>query len=462
MELRDKKIVVIGLGMSGVATARFLKARGAIVTVTDSAPIAVLEPQVEIMRELRIDMELGETHAALLETADLIVLSPGVPHTLPPLNDARMKGIPVIGEIELASRFIREPIIAITGTNGKTTTTELTGKMLASSGFKVFVGGNIGHPLIDYAGGRDRVDMVVAEISSFQLDTIDTFRPKVAVLLNVSEDHLDRYRDFDDYAQSKARIFENQRETDIAVFNGSDPRISALCDNIKSIQRPFYHCTGTLDGPAEERLPEGAGIDHEKIVFRPQPGIRKAIDFSITPLEGEHNMENIAAAGLAAMAVGADITGIETALKEFKGLAHRLAYVDSIDGVRYFNDSKATNVDAVARALACFDSPVVLIMGGRNKGNDFRLLADSIRRHTRRVIVMGESRMEIMSVIGDRTRTVAAETMKDAVRQAHRAALPGDVVLLSPACASFDMYDSYAHRGDDFCNAVLALKRQRG
>jgi len=457
MELSNQNIVVIGLGMSGVATARFLKAREALVTVTDSAPERKLEPQAEIMRKLDIDMELGQNYAAAIKTADLIVLSPGVPHTIGPVNDARERGVPVIGEIELASRFIREPIIAITGTNGKTTTTELVGKMLESSGFSVFVGGNIGNPLVNYVGGRDRADVVVAEISSFQLDTIDTFRPKVGVLLNISEDHLDRYRGFDDYARSKARVFENQSEKDIAVYNGSDPRIGALCANIKSGKRPFYHRSEAPGG-----VPEVALIDREQIILRPMQGVGETIDLSITRMVGRHNMENIAAAGLAAMAVGADIKGIKAALKDFRGLAHRLEYVDSIDDVRYFDDSKATNVDAVARALECFSRPVILIMGGRNKGNDFRLLADKVHRHTRRVIVMGEAKSEIMSVISDQTRTTPVDTMKDAVLQAHKTAIPGDVVLLSPACASFDMYSSYAQRGDDFCEAVRELKTEQG
>ena len=393
------------------------------------------------------------------------MLSPGVPHTISQLQRARDKGTKVIGEIELASKFIDQPIVAITGTNGKTTTTTLLGDMLLSSGFKVFVGGNIGNPLIGYVETNQVVDLVVAEISSFQLDTIKHFRPRVSVLLNISEDHLDRYSDFDAYAKSKMRIFENQQANDIAVLNGADTQVVSRTGHIKC-QKLIYPNPQSNENGAfladshitliqnnAKRFSSHFRIPHS--AFR----IRQSVDTAAAGFLGRHNLENACAAVLAALAAGATVEGIQTALNQFQGSAHRLEYIDTINAARYFNDSKATNVEAVVRALECFSQPVILIMGGRDKADDFKALGDAVRKHAKALIVMGEAASAISSALDQIIPATSASSMQDAVRKANEAAAPGEIVLLSPACASFDMYDNYAQRGDDFRNEVKKLKK---
>lgn len=444
MELKNKNILVVGLGVTGVATARFLKNRGASVTVTDQKKEQELKAFQPLIVESGIRMEFGQHRIETFEKTDIIVISPGVPHTIEPILKAKERGIPVLGEIELASRFIAEPIIAVTGTNGKTTTTTLLGKMLEDSGLKVFVGGNIGNPLIAYADRGEKAEIVVIEVSSFQLDTIDTFRAKVAVLLNITEDHMDRYPDLDAYAKSKSRIFKNQQYDDTAVLNGSDPVVRSLSRNILS-RKVFF-------SSKEEK---GVTISDESIISQENMS-RLLADFK---LPGKHNIENAAAASLAALAAGGTFEGVWSALRKFKGLSHRLEYIDTLNGVDFFNDSKATNVDSVARALETFERPVVLIMGGRNKGSKFHALRDLIDKHTKELIVIGEAKEDIKAELGNIKPVETATTMEEAVFKAYNAAKPGDIVLLSPACASFDMYNSYAQRGEDFCRSVANLNR---
>jgi UDP-N-acetylmuramoylalanine--D-glutamate ligase len=457
MELAEKNITVVGLGKTGIALARFLNKRGASVIATDIAAEEDLGSQVQELRQMGISLELGRHRPQTLLAADLIVLSPGVPHTIEPVVRAREKGTPVMGEIELASRFIKEPIVAVTGTNGKTTTTELVGHMLEGSGLKVFVGGNIGNPLIGYADEDRKADVIVAEISSFQLDTIARFRPQIAVLLNITIDHLDRYPDFDAYAASKMRLFENQQAGDIAVLNGSDPLVRSLTGNLQN-KKLIY--------PQTDENEDGAVISGSQVRFHiddPGPlavnGQRQwSLELSRTKLRGRHNQENACAAGLAAIAAGARPAAIQEAINNFRGGAHRLEYIDTQDKVEFYNDSKATNVDAVIRAIQCFSQPVVLIMGGLDKGSNFEPLRDIFPRHIKRLIVMGKAAGLIQTALGDLTPPIRAASMTQAVKLARRAASPGDVVLLSPGCASFDMYDSYARRGDDFRREVLHLK----
>jgi len=465
MDLADKNILVVGLGRTGLAAAEFLHQHAARVLVTDTAGEKELGDAVDIVREWGVDIELGPHRAASFQNADLIVVSPGVPHTIAPIMQARDRGIPVIGEVELASRFIKEPIIAVTGTNGKTTTTELLGRMLKNSGLKVFVGGNIGNPLIEYVAKGEPAQIVVAEISSFQLDTIETFRPRLCVLLNITADHLDRYPNFEAYADSKISIFKNQQAEDIAVLNGADPLVRAKTKRIKS-QRLFF--------PTLEANEQGAILNGKRIILnldklkRIQSKVQILnskiqnqvhLDISKIRLPGRHNLENAAAASLAALAAGAKLESIQNTLDQFEGLAHRLEHVATIKAVHYFNDSKATNVDNVASALACFSKPVLLIMGGRDKGGDFEALEGLIRQHVKNLIVMGEAADQICSALGQLKPTKVATSMEDAVATAYQNAGPEDVVLLSPGCASFDWYSNYAERGDDFRAAVKKLKR---
>jgi UDP-N-acetylmuramoylalanine--D-glutamate ligase len=461
MNLNHKNILIVGLGLSGIATARFAKKNGASVTVTDIASEKELGSYAPMAHKLGINMELGNHNIETFERADLIVISPGVPHTILPIKKALAKGIQVLGEFELAARYIREPVLAVSGTNGKTTTTTLLGKMLENSGLKVFVGGNIGNPLIDYADKRGTADIVVAEVSSFQLDTIDTFRPHVGVLLNISADHLDRYPDFKAYARSKGRLFENQQQSDTAVLNGSDPIVGSVTRNLKARKLTFYHQEN-----AQAEIREGAIISWGNsgtfpiITIHTKEKTKKSFDLSAANLRGRHNIENAAAASLAAMAVGGSLEGVQSALNDFKGLPHRIEYISIINGVLFFDDSKATNVDAVIKALEAFSEPIVLIMGGRDKGGDFHKLEEPVRQHIKKLIVMGEAKDKIKSVLEDVCRGGAqiVSTMEDAVFSAYHAASPGDIVLLSPGCSSFDMYSSYAERGKDFCRAVGQLK----
>ena len=456
MKLAGKNITVVGLGKTGMALARFLKNRGAEVVVTDMAAEENLGPHVQKLRQLDIALEAGRHQPETFEQADLIVLSPGVPHTIAPVARAQETGTVVMGEIELAARFIEEPIVAVTGTNGKTTTTELIGDMLKRSGLDVFVGGNIGNPLIGYIDQSHRADAIVAEISSFQLDTIDRFRPQIAVLLNITVDHLDRYPDFEAYAASKMRIFENQQTSDIAVLNSSDPLVHSLTADLKN-KKLMYPQAGADENGA---VINGSRIsfqinDHGPLDVSSQD--QWSLDLSRIKLRGRHNLENACAAGLAAIAAGARPQAIQEALEQFHGGAHRLEYLDTVDDVEFFNDSKATNVDAVIRAVQCFSQPVVLIMGGLDKGGNFEPLGDFFHGHDKNLIVMGQAAGLIQTALEDSTSTVLATSMAQAVNQARQAASPGDVVLLSPGCASFDMYDNYAQRGDDFRQEVMNL-----
>jgi len=462
MQVKDKNIVIVGLGRTGLAAARFLHHRGARVLVTDKAGEKELGDAVGALRQLGVRVETGSHRAASFQNADLILVSPGVAHTIKPITRANARGVPVIGEVELASAFIKEPIIAVTGTNGKTTTTAILGQMLKDSGIKAFVGGNIGNPLIEYVSNEQKAQIVVAEISSFQLDTIATFRPKVSVLLNITADHLDRYPDFEAYIDSKMRIFKNQQADDLAILNGLDRLIRTKTQNIKCC-RLFF--------PSLEANEKGAILNGKRIIVKlnnalaefrnPQSAIRNQefLDISKMHLLGRHNFENACAASLAALAAGATLDGIQKTLDHFKGLAHRLEHVATINRVQYYNDSKATNVDGVHRALECFSKPVLLLMGGRDKGGNFKVLQDSIRRHAKELIVMGEAAESIRSALGQQTLTKAAASMQEAVTTAFQDAAPQDVVLLSPGCASFDWYSNYAERGDDFRRAVEKLKK---
>jgi UDP-N-acetylmuramoylalanine--D-glutamate ligase len=452
VNLKNKKVLVVGLGRTGLAVARFLKKMQASVVVSDTADENAIAAQVQIIKDMGFETELGQHRTETFKNADMIVVSPGVSHTMAPIAVARQHGVPILGEIELAARFIQQPIVAVTGTNGKTTTTELIGAMLRKSGRKVFVGGNIGNPLIDYVEMGAPAEVVIAEISSFQLDTISSFHPQVSVLLNISADHLDRYPNLEAYAASKARIFENQRAEDIAVLNGSDAWIRSHANRLRC-RKLFY--------PDPQQNEDGALLKDGYIFVKLAQGdtrIEGSLDTKATSLRGQHNRENACAAALAALVCGADLDGIQSALENYRGSADRLEYVDTVDQVEYFNDSKATNVAAVARALESFSEPVLLIMGGRDKGSDFRILEDNVHQQVKMLILIGEAAETIESMLSAAATTIKSASMQEAVNTARRASEPGDIVLLSPGCASFDMYDNYTQRGDAFRRAVKALK----
>ena len=463
MNLKNKKVLVVGLAKTGVSLCRFLTRQGARVTAVDVAEEEDLGPPAREAASMGIALELGPHRTETFCGCDLIVVSPGVANNIKPIEAARSAGIPVIGELELAARYINEPIAAVTGTNGKTTTTSLLGEMLRQSGLNVFVGGNIGTPLIDYAGSPMTADVVVAEVSSFQLDTIQTFRPKVGVLLNVTEDHLDRYRHFREYVASKARLFRNQTSSDVAVLNRADPVTARLESGLRA-QKVYFNITSKAQGdPLPRTLPAtpfyGAEVRGNEMICRLPNDVPVTFNLAHLKMKGAHNLENAAAASLAALAAGGSRTGIQKALETFRGLPHRLEHVRTINGVRYYNDSKATNVGAVMRALESFDTPVILIMGGRDKGGSYEGLCELIKRLVKKLITIGEASEKIAEALGGLTDSQTAISLQQAVRLAGHVASPGDVVLLSPGCSSFDMFADYAERGEAFRQAVEGLRR---
>jgi UDP-N-acetylmuramoylalanine--D-glutamate ligase len=449
-----KKILVVGLGKTGVGLCRFLAARGARVTATDSAAPDQLAPALAALQGLDIFLEVGRPQPAHPQDFDLIVASPGVPPELPWLANAVDHGIPLVGELEIAGRYLRLPVAAISGTNGKTTTTTLVGEMLQASGRRPLVGGNIGTPLVDLVDRQDQADCLVLEISSFQLDTAPSFEPHAAALLNITADHLERYADFQAYAVSKALLFRNQKSGDLAVLNGDDPLVAALASRLHSRVSLFS---------SHKPLTVGAWKTEHSLLVRLAPAAELAIDFPLADigLPGEHNLENLMAALLLALEMGATPAGCAKVLANFRGLPHRLEWVATINGIDFFDDSKATNVGAVVRSLEYFDRPVVLIAGGRDKGGDYSPLLPWLRRKVKQVIVLGEAREILQAAFAGQAPLQIAADMAQAVTLAFAAAAPGDIVLLSPACSSFDMFRDYTARGRVFQQAVRSLDHGR-
>ncbi|HZQ94908.1 MAG TPA: UDP-N-acetylmuramoyl-L-alanine--D-glutamate ligase [Candidatus Sulfotelmatobacter sp.] len=447
MELDGKRVLVVGLGKSGVASALFMKGRGARVTVSDTKSGDELRNEIPVLLDNGITVETGGHGDRTFRGQDLIVVSPGVPVDAPPLVQARSLGETVIGEIELAARFLPGPIVAITGSNGKTTTTTLAGEILTAAGIAALVGGNIGTPAISLAERAKPGTVIVLEISSFQLETIQTFRPKVAVILNVTPDHLDRHRTFENYAAAKARIFENQEPDDCAVLNADDPTCVSMA--AKTRAQVFWFSR-------QREVERGAWVRDGNIVFRDAAGQREILQVSGIPLKGAHNLENVLAAVCAGALMGCAPEKIRQAVHDFKAVEHRLEFVASIRGVDYYNDSKATNVDATIKALESFPANLHLILGGKDKGSDYTVLNNLLRQRVKRVYTIGAAAAKIESQIKG-PEVVHAETLENAVRKASAAAQPGDVVLLAPACASFDQFRSYEHRGKVFKEMVQAL-----
>ncbi|MFO8083059.1 MAG: UDP-N-acetylmuramoyl-L-alanine--D-glutamate ligase [Desulfobacterales bacterium] len=458
MELKNKHIAVVGLGITGEAVARFLIRHGAKVTVTDTASGNQVGKTAEKLNSMGVMTRLGGHDSQIFHDSDMIILSPGVPHTLNHFVQARERGIPVIGEIELACRFISEPIIGVTGTNGKTTTTTLLGQMLKNSGMKIFVGGNIGNPLIDYVDAKRKAQWLVVELSSFQLDTIKQFRPKIALLLNITDDHMDRYTDFNAYMDSKARIFENQTSEDFAVLNVSDPSVKRILPRVKA-QHLLFGQQDAFSGISGDCavIENTANSPKYRMTVHMGPTQNWKPRLSGFMPAGVHNLENASAAILAALAAGGTKSGIDSALANFKGLSHRLEHIADFNGVDFINDSKATNTDAVAKALETFANPQIVIMGGRDKDSDFQSLTKVVKKHVKRLILIGEATEKIHKIMDKVVETETADNMDDAVNKAYKASLPGDLVLLAPGCASFDMYDNYKQRGEDFRRAVNRL-----
>jgi UDP-N-acetylmuramoylalanine--D-glutamate ligase len=447
MELKDKRVLVVGLGKSGVASALFLKAHGARVAVSDTKSGDELHNEIPVLLDHGITVETGGHGERTFRGQDLIVVSPGVPVDAAPLVQARSLGEPVIGEIELAAQFLPGPIVAITGSNGKTTTTTLTGEILTAGGIATLVGGNIGTPAISLAEQAKRETVIVLEVSSFQLETIQTFRPKIAVVLNVTPDHLDRHRTLEHYVAAKERIFENQRGDDFAVLNEDDPTCRAMAARTRA--QVFWFSR-------QREVKQGAWVRDGNILFRQDEHQREIMQVTEIPLKGAHNLENVLAAVCASALMGCAPEKIRQAVRDFKAVEHRLEFVATIRGVDYYNDSKATNVDATIKALESFPSNLHLILGGKDKGSDYTVLNDLLRQRVKRVYTIGAAAAKIESQIQG-VELVHAETLENALRKVNAAAQPGDVVLLAPACASFDQFKSYEHRGKVFKEIVRGL-----
>jgi UDP-N-acetylmuramoylalanine--D-glutamate ligase len=447
------KAYVIGLGEYGTgrAAATVLASLGAAVTVADSKPAQELRDQIRGL-PAGVGLEVGDDAYRSLLDSELIVISPGVPPDLPALQAARDRGIEVIGELELAYRLSAARFIAITGTKGKTTTTMLTARLLQDAGLRAQVGGNIGSPIVEFAASAGPDDLLVTEVSSFQLETTREFRPYVAALLNFWPDHLDRHADLAAYWSAKRRIFERQGPQDWAVLNFDDPQVRSLADEVAAQVVPFSRT---------EPLGRGVYVDGDQIVAAPPvtPDWRVIAPVKSLRLRGRHNLENALGALAAAGAAGADLGRAESTLSSFEGVPNRLEEVATVRGVTFINDSQATNPSAVERALEAIEEPVVLIAGGRPKVSDFADLGRAIAAKARALVVLGEAGPAIAAAAraAGLTEVRSAATLEDAVRSAFEASRPGDVVLLSPACASFDMFRNMAHRGDVFRRAVSEL-----
>ena len=455
--VQGKKATVIGGARSGLAVARLLAEAGADVFLTEQG--AATQGLKEALRRADVRYEFGG-HTARALDADFFAISPGVPSTVPLVQQAVRNGTAVYSEIEVASWFCQAPIVAITGTNGKTTTTSLIGHILRTSGRETVVAGNIGYPFADYVRGLTSESVAVLEVSSFQLDHIDTFRPRVSVLLNITPDHLDRYgHDFNRYAQSKFRLFENQRAGDVLIYNHDDGpgRESVLRPYIELIQARLS--LTALPFSLTTELERGAFLRDDALVLRinQQEDILMPREKLARTLPGRHNLYNSLAAAMAARVMEVRSEVVRESLASFEGVPHRLEFVREIEGVRYVNDSKATNVNAVWYALESFNEPIVLIAGGRDKGNDYGSLKGLVRQKVRGVVAIGESAEKVERELGAAAHAVHARSMEAAIQQAADLAEPGDVVLLSPACASFDMFENYEDRGDTFKRLVMSL-----
>lgn len=448
-DLAGKRVLVVGLARTGVISSLFSAGYGAVVTATDEKTEAELGDAPARLRAAGVSLELGTHNPSIFLNQDLIVVSPGVPAKLPALEQARSRGIPVWSEIELAWRFLRGKLVAITGSNGKTTTTSLVAHILKTANIPVLVGGNIGVPLLSRVESSTDATVTVAEISSFQLETIESFRPEVGVLLNITPDHLDRHGTFDEYARAKMRMFENQLERDAAVLNADDPEITRRMPS-----RPHIYWFSR-----QKRVATGAFLRDEQIVFRHEGHEVPLVHRETIPLRGAHNLENVLAACSCAYLAGADPGAIANGVKTFQGVEHRLEFVAEIGGVSFYNDSKATNVDATLKAIEAFPGPLIVILGGKDKGSPYIPLRDPLRGRARLVILIGAASDRIAADLDGAVPFEHAGTLERAVSLAADRAQAGDVVLLAPACASFDQFENYEHRGRAFKEFVARLEQ---
>lgn len=453
MHLKDRKVLVVGLARTGVAVVRFLADHGASVTVTDMKSYEALASFIRELDGIDVNLQLGyhDKHTFLM--ADLIVVSPGVPLDILQLQDARAQGREIISEIELASRFITAPMVAITGTNGKTTTTTLTGEIFKACGFATFVGGNIDPPLVELLTDRQQVERVVVELSSFQLEAVKEFHPRVSVLLNITEDHLDRYETYQEYIDAKMHMFDRQTDADFAVLNLDDPLVAAATSRIRARIVPASRL---------QVLEQGVFYRDGVITFRWE-GREEVFPTAGFRLQGVHNLDNIMAALASTLLLGCSAECALAAVNAFKGLPHRMEYVCTVNGAAWYEDSKGTNVGSVVKSLESFPGSITLIAGGKDKGGDYQPLADLVRERVSHLILLGEAKERINAALGSLTDTRLVGSLEEAVQVSHQVTQPGGVVLFSPACSSFDMFTNYKERGERFQALAreLAAEEQR-
>ncbi len=452
-ELKDKKILVVGLGKTGVALAKFLHEHGAQVTVTDHKSKPELSTQIEQLGDIPIKLDLGGHSPKTFLQQDLVILSPGIPPHLKIFDYARNQGIKITGEFEFASKFVKEPVIAITGTNGKTTCAKLVEAFLKESGVNCWVGGSNGVPLTDYLRQPEKSQVVITEVSAYMLESCDSFGPQNIVFMNLAENHLERYRSMEDYINAKRKIFRNTNQATTSILNADDHAVVELArDPAVQRGRIFYFSRKAQLEPQIMNIGGAVNIGKE-IRVRTGPEIEY---YSIEgiKLRGKHSIENIMAAILAAREHGAKKEAIQKVISSFREIGHRLEYVRKVGGVQFFNDSKATNVHAVLRALDSFDDNVILIAGGKDTNLNYEPLRNSIRRKVKTLILVGEAKERMNRDLGDYSETFLIGTFEEAVLIAYQKSRIGDVVLLSPGCSSFDMFDSFEERGDYFKEIV--------
>jgi UDP-N-acetylmuramoylalanine--D-glutamate ligase len=449
MELKNKRVLVVGLGKSGLAAARFLKERGARVTVSDARPATLIAELPQLLEEGFV-VESGSHGLLTFRRQDLIVVSPGVPATVPELVTVRAVGVHIIGELELGAQFLQGEVVAITGSNGKTTTTTMVGEILKASGRPTLVGGNIGRPVTEMVAESTAETWSVLEVSSFQLETVETFRPRIAVVLNITPDHLDRHGTFEAYAAAKARVTEFQTAEDFLVLNAENVKAQGVAAKTKA---QIYWFS------AKRQIKQGAFVHGETIFFTAKEGGKPepVMPVAEIPLAGAHNVENVTAAVCVAKLAGVDNAAIRAAVAGFTAVEHRLEFVRELEGVRYYNDSKATNVDAAMKAVEAFAGGVHLILGGKDKDSDYTVMAGLLRERVKTVITIGSAAEKIERELAGVTKIERAETMQEAVPLAKRLASAGDTVLLAPACASFDQFKNYEERGQVFKALVASL-----
>ena len=452
MNLQNEKVLVIGIARSGIAVAKFLKEKGAEVILTDIKERVQLGTVVGELETAGITLVLGQHPEINKEELSFIVVSPGVPLTIEPIQKAYQQAIPIYSEVEIASRYAKAPIVAITGTNGKTTTTSLIGEMFENAGLKTFVAGNIGVPVIEKVEAFDQQDIIIAEVSSFQLETTKEFKPKVGVFLNLTPDHLDRHGNLANYTAAKAKVFANQDNNDFTVLNFDDQRVAALAKETKGKVIFFSR---------KHILEEGVYVEEGQIVVTVNGTTQVICPINDVKIPGNHNLENALAAVAAGISQGLETLVISNTLRTFGGVSHRLEFVAEVNGVRFINDSKGTNPDASIKALEAYPEPIVLIAGGKNKGSDFGEFADKIKVKVKELVLIGQAAPQIKEAVENIgfTNIHEAKDYPEAVKMANQVACPGDIVLLSPACASWDMFNSYEERGNLFKQVVNDLRR---